>query len=56
MAGSSSNPHPISTPMRRWPTSLKTANENDTPGAYRVFWCYGPDRRQITIVAITPRP
>ena len=26
------------------------------PGAYGVFWCYGPQRRQITIIAITPHP
>jgi hypothetical protein len=30
--------------------------QNRTPGAYRVFWCYGPQRGQITIVAITPHP
>ena len=30
--------------------------QNKTPGAYRVFWCYGPDRGQITIIAITPHP
>lgn len=30
--------------------------QNRTPGAYRVFWCYGPDKKQITIVAITPHP
>ncbi len=30
--------------------------QNDTPGAYRVFWCYGPERAQITILAITPHP
>ncbi|WP_017327711.1 hypothetical protein [Synechococcus sp. PCC 7336] len=28
--------------------------QNRTSGAYRVFWCYGPDRNQITIIAITP--
>ena len=27
-----------------------------TPGAYRVFWYYGPGRGMITIVAITPHP
>ena len=27
-----------------------------TPGAYRVFWCYGPGRKEITIIAITPHP
>jgi mRNA-degrading endonuclease RelE of RelBE toxin-antitoxin system len=30
--------------------------QNLTPGAYRVFWCYGPEQQQITIVAITPHP
>jgi len=30
--------------------------ENRTPGAYRVFWHYGPDDGEITIVAITPHP
>ena len=28
--------------------------QNRTPGAYRVFWCYGPEKGQITIIAITP--
>jgi hypothetical protein len=30
--------------------------QNNTPRAYRVFWCYGPDTRDITIIAITPHP
>jgi hypothetical protein len=30
--------------------------QNRTPGAYRVFWCYGPGRQQITLIAITPHP
>jgi len=30
--------------------------QNKTPGAYRIFWCYGPARQQITILAITPHP
>ena len=30
--------------------------ENKTPAAFRVFWIYGPEARQMTIVAITPRP
>jgi len=30
--------------------------QNRTPGAYRVFWCYGPDKGEITIIAITPHP
>jgi hypothetical protein len=30
--------------------------QNRTPGAYRVFWCYGPAKKDITIIAITPHP
>lgn len=30
--------------------------ENQTPGAYRLFWHYGPDEGEITVVAITPHP
>jgi hypothetical protein len=30
--------------------------ESRTPEAFRVFWCYGPQRNQITIIAITPHP
>ncbi|MEW6530420.1 MAG: hypothetical protein AB1473_06260 [Thermodesulfobacteriota bacterium] len=30
--------------------------QQETPGAYRVFWCYGPGKGEITIIAITPHP
>ncbi|HSX11737.1 MAG TPA: hypothetical protein VLF94_08490 [Chlamydiales bacterium] len=30
--------------------------QNQTPGAYRIFWHYGPQKNQITIVAIIPHP
>ena len=30
--------------------------ENKTPQAYRIFWHYGPDKSEITIIAITPHP
>ncbi len=30
--------------------------ENKTPAAWRIFWYYGPDQKQITILAITPHP
>jgi len=46
-------------------TSLKGPNgekvfeayaQQSTPSAYRIFWYYGPERKQITSVAITPHP
>ncbi len=30
--------------------------ENQTPSAYRIFWHYGPGKKEITIVAITHHP
>jgi hypothetical protein len=30
--------------------------QQKTPGAYRIFWYYGPAQQQITIVAIVPHP
>lgn len=30
--------------------------QNKTPGAYRIFWVYGPEKGVITILAITPHP
>ncbi len=30
--------------------------ENRTPGAFRIFWYYGPDKKDITIVTITTHP
>jgi len=30
--------------------------ENRTPGAGRIFWAYGPDKDEITVLAIEPHP
>jgi len=30
--------------------------QNKTPSAYRIFCFYGPEKKNITIVAITPHP
>lgn len=30
--------------------------QNNTPAAYRIFWCYGPAQNQITIIDITSHP
>ena len=30
--------------------------ENRTPGAWRIFWHYGPNDGEITIVTIGPHP
>ena len=30
--------------------------ENNTPSAGRLFWAYGPEKRDITILAVEPHP
>jgi hypothetical protein len=30
--------------------------QNNTPGAYRIFWAYGPGRNELYILDITPHP
>jgi len=30
--------------------------QNNTPAAYRVFWCYAPATGPITVIALTPHP
>lgn len=45
-------PHPFDRDGKVWESYV----QNRTPGAYRVFWCYGPDRHQITVIAIVPHP
>lgn len=38
--------------LRIWQSYL----ENNTPGAGRLFWAYGPEQGDITILAIEPHP
>ena len=38
--------------MKVWQSYL----ENNTPGAGRIFWAYGPGRQQITILAVERHP
>jgi hypothetical protein len=48
--------HSMEHPYRRDQKVWESYAQNRTPGAYRIFWCYGPDRGEITILAITPHP
>ena len=38
--------------LRVWESYL----ENDTPKAGRIFWCYGPEKSDITIIGLEPHP
>lgn len=51
--------HSYSSLEHPWDSSQKVFeaySQNNTPAAYRVFWCYGPDKKQITIITITAHP
>ncbi len=48
--------HSIPNPIAANEKVFEAYAQNQTPGAYRVFWCYGPEKKQITIIAITPHP
>ena len=48
--------HSLDHPWQKGEKVFEAYAQNKTPAAYRVFWCYGPDRRQITIISITQHP
>lgn len=45
-------PHPWDAKQKVWEAYAQI----NTPGAYQIFWCYGPGKQEITIIAITPHP
>lgn len=51
--------HTYSELLHPWSTKEKVFEayvQNNAPGAYRIFWCYGPNKNEITIVSITAHP
>lgn len=30
--------------------------ENHTPGAGRIFWVYGPEKNDVTVIGVEPHP
>ena len=38
--------------MKEWQSYL----ENKTSGAMRMYWVYGPDQKDITIIGLEPHP
>lgn len=35
---------------------FETYAQNNTPGAYRIFWVYGPGKKELYILDISPHP
>jgi len=48
--------HSIENPYDKRKKVFEAYVQNRTPGAYRLFWCYGPGVAEITLIAITPHP
>lgn len=49
--------HEISDLSRRYGMKVwESYFENNTPSAGRIFWVYGPDQNDITIIGIEPHP
>lgn len=48
--------HSLANPYDERQKVFEAYAQSKTPGAYRVFWCYGPKKGDITIIAITPHP
>jgi hypothetical protein len=48
--------HSLENPISRDEKVWEAYAQNQTPGAYRIFWCYGPGKGVITIIAIIPHP
>lgn len=48
--------HSLPHPFKKGEKVFEAYAQNKTPGAYRIFWCYGPGKGEITCIAITPHP
>jgi hypothetical protein len=49
--------HEITELSRKYGIKIFQSNlENNTPGAGRIFWAYGPEQGDITVLAIEPHP
>ena len=51
------NTHEFTSYSRKYGKKIYEAYvQNNTPGAFRVFWFYGCGEKEITIISITPHP
>jgi hypothetical protein len=55
-ANTHQNPYLAKNPEALQGRVLQSYAQNNTPGAYRIFWAYGPGRSEVTIIAIIPHP
>ena len=48
--------HSLENPFNSHEKVFEAYVQQQTPAAYRLFWCYGPKKGHITVIAITPHP
>jgi hypothetical protein len=48
--------HSLENPYDKNQKVFEAYAEHKTPVAIRVFWCYDPAKKEITIIAVTPHP
>ena len=48
--------HSLEHPYANGQKVFQAYAQNKTASAYRIFFCYGPGKRQRTVIAITPHP
>lgn len=46
----------LENPYKKGEKVFEAYAQHRTPTAFRVFWCYGPAKDELTIIAITPHP
>ena len=51
------NSHEIGALSKRYGVKVfQSYLQNNTPSAGRIFWVYGPDQKEITIIGLEPHP
>jgi len=48
--------HSLENPFDAGAKVFEAYAQHRTPGAYRLFWCYGPGAGEVSVLAITPHP
>ena len=48
--------HSLERPFDSAGKVFEACAQNKTPGAYSIFWRHGPEKKDITIIAVTPHP
>ncbi len=48
--------HSLENPHKKGEKVFEAYVQDKTPAAFRVFWCYGPKKDELTLIGITAHP